>query len=321
MSDDLPKDIGAPYLPEMPFEQRPSGLPSAHTPYTGSLGFLQAAKYSDAHEQPQESQEKNMVPSFIHSHGDAVVPQAPTAQASRPQHHILYRKQDADWRNDVEEQTLEGNVNPQHYGPLTRPPMITYQQPRQLQGSTATDARDSHQANYDYHLQQDSVSDYLTRGLKILHRHLQQDSVSDYFYPRPQNRTSTTNLMSGALVQDTDPTRQTAHDPGNSRYHPYARPARVMDAHPAAHMPGAVTTGPQAYAGNSHFAGHLLGYATSAVSVPYVAYAGTNERRLDPGDLHLEEVRPSQIDASLGNIEVPDNMIDPRLLMEPENSV
>ena len=82
--------------------------------------------------------------------------------------------------------------------------------------------------------------------------------------------------MRGVPVQNHDTAEQSSYDPGSARYHPYAMPARITHAHPAAHIPGAATTNrPQAYPGNSHIMGHDTGDRNSAVSMPHVAYAGT----------------------------------------------
>ena len=121
----------------------------------------------------------------------------------------------------------------------------------------------------------------------------QLDDFSRSSYLQPRNRYH----VRGLPAQDFGPTQQTFRDPSSTRYHPYAVPVRITYAHPAAHMPGAATTTnrPQSYPGNSRIMRHDTGYATSAASMPHVAYAGTNEQGIGPGDHYPETILPSRI--------------------------
>ena len=53
--------------------------------------------------------------------------------------------------------------------------------------------------------------------------------------------------------------------------------------------------------------GHDTGDENSAVSMPRVAYAGTNEYGTGPGDRYPKGILRSQVDVSLPEIEIQDS--------------
>ena len=146
----------------------------------------------------------------------------------------------------------------------------------------------------------------------LLNYQLDDFNQSSYLQPRNPHH------VRGVPVQNHDTAQQTSYDPSSARYHPYAMPARITYAHPAAHMPGAATTNrPQAYPENSPVMGHDTGDKDCAVNVPHVAYAGTNERGTGTGDRYPKGILRSQVDASLPEIEIQDSEEEHRYSIGP----